>query len=106
MKELFKRHQVATWERGLIQPKTNILDFERKINDEYYELRNAIADHLAEANTFSIAPDIVHEAVDLCAVCINMLTFYGIDFETEYKKNVELQESRVNGISRLSTDEA
>lgn len=97
IKDLIKRHHAATWERGFINPQTNLLDFERKINEEYYELRNAITEHLHDFDTSltTIDGEIIHETIDLIAVCINMLKHFGVNFMTEYKKNVEYQESRI-----------
>lgn len=93
MKALIKRHQAATWERGLIRPETGLNDFMDKLTEEYYEL-------LSELNNLDeekLIPDgdFAQEAVDMCAVIINMLTFYGFDFIAEFKYNVEYQESRI-----------
>lgn len=89
MKNLIKRHHVATWERGRITPKTNIDDFIDKLNEEFYEFQH---EYFTETE---LTKEMIHEAVDICAVIINMLKHYNIDFVEEYRKNVEYQESRV-----------
>lgn len=96
MKKLIKRHQAATWERGHITPNTTIDDFIDKISEEFSEFRNAYRISLDDDEDEQImTEDMAHEAVDICAVVINMLTFYGIDFEKEFCKNVDYQESRI-----------
>jgi phosphoribosyl-ATP pyrophosphohydrolase len=87
MKDLIKRHQAATWERGFITPVTNVNDFLDKLFEEHFELVNAYDG--------TMNAEFIHEAVDLVAVVVNMLTFYGVDFEKEFRKNVELQESLI-----------
>lgn len=96
MKNLIKRHQVACWERGVIRPETKVKDFIEKIEEELYELKAEHKTNEADPDSFLLlTPEMAHEAVDLCAVVINMLTFYGVDFIAEFRKNVEYQESRV-----------
>lgn len=86
--DLIKRHHVATWERGMIRPETSLHDFMDKIEEEFYEAKNAYKD-------FALSDELIHESVDLVATIINMLKFYNYDFIQEYRKNVEYQESRV-----------
>ena len=96
MKNLIRRHQVACWERGVIRPETTVTDFLEKIDEEMDELNAAyILNKIDPDSVVIFSPEMAHEAVDLCAVVINMLTFYGVDFVDEFLKNVEYQESRV-----------
>ena len=88
MKNLIKRHHVATWERGLITPETIIPDFIDKIHEEFLEMTNEYQGEPIPNDEF------IHEAVDLVATTLNMLKFYGIDFMEEFRKNVKYQESR------------
>ena len=91
MRKLVKRHQAATWERGLIRPETGLNDFMNKLTEEYYELCNELA--RLDGEKYIPDGDFAQEAVDMCAVIINMLTFYGFDFVAEFRYNVEHQES-------------
>ena len=93
MKTLIKRHQAATWERGQITPQTTTGDFIAKMDEEYTEVMNAYADDV-KADTIP-SSEFIHECIDLAAVITNMLTFYGVDFVKEFRKNVEYQESRI-----------
>lgn len=96
MNNLIKRHYYATSKRGFINPDTNMIEFTDKMMEEYGELKKAITNNLFGELSFQvISSDIAHEIVDLAAVCINMLTHYGLDFMEEYKKNVEYQERRI-----------
>lgn len=98
MKNLTKRHYEAVKSRGFILKGTTAHDFIDKLSEEYYEVRNAYADMLSDQLDGKaedvLTPEFISESVDLAAVVVNMLTHYGYDFETEFRKNVELQESR------------
>ena len=87
-RNLADRHYHATGKRGMIRPQTSLHDFMDKIEEEFYETRNA-------CTNFGLSGEMIQESVDLCATVINMLKFYNYDFIEEYRKNVEYQESRV-----------
>ena len=103
MKALIKRHQVATWERGMINPYTTMQDFIDKIYEEFIEFRNANEFNEISDSGLNLSADMAHEATDMIATVINMMTFYGVDFIEEYQKNVEHQESRVIHIGSKET---
>lgn len=94
MKDLIKRHQAAQWERGTITPTTTIHDFMAKIEEEFYETQNEYADLYARG--FVVPGEkLKQECVDLVMVTVNMLTFFGVDFLDELRKNTKYQEDRI-----------
>ena len=94
MNDLIKRHYEATKKRDLITDDTPLDDFLQKISEEYSELGLEFCD-IVMSHDKEIGESFVHEAVDLVATTINMLTHFGFDFMAEYRKNVEHQESRI-----------
>lgn len=106
MKDLFKRHYKSIVKRGLITPKTKIIDFLNKIREEFGELEFEIihsdANNLECNNLYDITFDgnVVQESIDLVMTVVNMLQHFNVDIESELLKNVELQEKRVNEIKK------
>ena len=96
MKDLIKRHHVATWERGMIRPETNLNDFMQKLTEEYHELYNEFA--FIDDERLIPDGDFAQEAMDMVAVIFNMLIHYGFDIREEFRHNVEHQESRAGMI--------
>lgn len=93
MKHLLLRHYELIKRRGLITPETTIHHFIDKIEEEFYEVRNAYADDYAQ----SIEPSdrFWHEGMDLIMTIANAMQHYGVDFEEELKKNIKIQEGRI-----------
>ena len=93
MKDLIKRHHVATWERGMIRPETHLPDFMAKLEEEYHELLEEYS--LIDPEKLVPDGDFAQEAIDVVAVIFNMLIHYGYDIRDEFRYNVEHQESRI-----------
>jgi len=91
MNDLIKQHFDAIKARGFINESTSLEAFMDKIDEEYSELLNAYADN------WNNVPDraMIHEAIDLVAVIVNMLHFYRIDVAQAFRENIKYQESRI-----------
>jgi len=90
MKNLIKKHYNSIVKRGLITPDTNIVDFKKKIKEEYTELMIEL-----ETNPYNkLSDEAIQESIDLISVCTNMLFHYDVDIEQELIKNILKQESR------------
>ena len=97
MEELFKQHYQAIVDRGLINKNTPHFKFIEKIDEEINELANSLSDDFfnnAFNEIITLSDESKQEAIDLICVVANMLRFYGIDIESELKKNVEVQQQR------------
>lgn len=94
MNELIKKHYAATWGRGLISESTTMSQFIDKIGEEYEEMLNAYADGVLENEPLPTG-ELIHESIDLVAVIFNMLHFYGVNVDREFRKNISYQESRI-----------
>ena len=90
MKKLIKRHYQAIVNRGLITQKTDLIDFIKKIIEEYHESLESIP-YPPKLNDKAI-----QEFIDLIMVITNMFQFFDIDIKKEILKNIEVQEKRAN----------
>ena len=89
MKDLIKRHYGATRRRGYINDFTSLDEFRDKLREEMREFWDA------DIYEETIDGDMAQEAIDVVGVIFNMLIHHGYDVESEFKHNVEYQESRV-----------
>ena len=92
MKELVLRHYIAIRGRGLINNNTSLDEFREKLKEEIQEFWDA------DCNEEVIDGDMAQEAMDIVGVIFNMLHHNGYDVKSEFKYNVEYQESRVINI--------
>jgi len=72
--KLIKRNYQAVVNRGLINEKTNIIDFIDKMEEEYFEVCNA---HDIGENKPN--DHMIEEVLDLMVVCINFLVHYNVN---------------------------
>ena len=86
MKDLIDRSYAAIRKRGKITDLTTDKEFIDKMSEELREIKYA--------HKLRFEKDMIAESADLASVCINFLTHKGIDFEKEFKKCVEYQETR------------
>ena len=86
MKDLISRSYAATRKRGKITDSTTDKEFIDKMSEELREIKYA--------HKLKFKQGVIAETIDLIAVGVNFLTHKGIDFENEFKKCIEFQETR------------
>ena len=84
--EIQLRNYSATERRGLINDKTDFIDFVMKIQEERKELIESF-----NPNTLSFDPS---ELADISIVCDSMALHYGIDLQAEKQKKMLINETR------------
>ena len=102
MKKLIQDHYDLIRQRGLITDHTTFDEFINKITEEYQELIDAYIDDVFVNE--SPSDNTIHEITDLVMVCLHCLNHFGVDFEDELKKNIEVQRKRVIYIGSKDID--
>jgi len=82
--EVQQRNYAATEKRGLINDKTDFIDFITKINEEMFELKDSY-------NETEFDPS---ELADIVIVCESMALHYGIDLQKEKELKMIYNELR------------
>lgn len=93
MKELIERSYKAIIERGLIKDDTHIYEFMDKIEEEFYETKEA-CDKLYTFNTIGDKSKYIGELIDLATVCFMQVKHLGYDPIKEFEKVVIKNEKR------------
>ena len=86
MKQLMEENYQSIVDRGLINPKTNMDAFIRKIKEEVREFE--------EAAKIGTLKEIREELADIILTCLNTGIHFGFDIEWELKNKIEINKNR------------
>ena len=79
MKNLIEMNYTVTQKRGLIDSKTQTVDFVLKLEEEVQEFIDAAINDNG---------DFDHELADIILVCFNIARHYGVDIEKQLLNNI------------------
>jgi NTP pyrophosphatase (non-canonical NTP hydrolase) len=87
MKTLIKQNYDSIVKRGLINNSTTLFEFIDKLYEEVSEFEESLE--------FDNMDNFKEELADIILVCFNIAQHYKIDIESELKKKIEINYSRV-----------
>lgn len=87
MKTLIKQNYDSIVKRGLINNSTTLFEFIDKLYEEVSEFEESLE--------FDNMDNFKMELADIILVCFNIAEHYNIDIESELKKKIQINYSRV-----------